>query len=98
MATESLAYRHGMVLVPLGLGNEFHEPTVFLGARRPETESRIIPSTWRENGGGVLGSFGMVNFRGYVTNGFRGAGFTSAGLRGGRQRGIQARSSDLGFS
>ena len=98
MATDNLTFRGGMVLIPLGLVNEFHEPTVFFGARRPETEQRIIPTTWRENGGGVLGSFGMVNYRAFITNGFRGAGFTAAGLRGGRQRGIQARAANLAFS
>ena len=98
MATENLSFRGGLLLIPLGLVNEFHEPNVFLGARRPETESRIIPSTWRENGGGVLGSIGMVNYRAFITNGFRGAAFTSAGLRGGRQRGIQARAANLAFS
>jgi len=98
LATEYLTVRGGMLLLPLGLVNEFHEPNVFLGAKRPETEQRIIPSTWRENGAGVLGSLGMVSYRAYVTNGFNGAGFTSAGLRGGRQRGIQARAANLALS
>lgn len=98
LPTDSLTIRGGMVLIPLGLVNEFHEPTVFIGARRPETESRIIPSTWRENGAGILGSAGMVHFRGYVTNGFNGAGFGSAGLRGGRQKGGEARAANLAFS
>jgi cell division protein FtsB len=97
-ASDNLSFRGGMLLLPLGLVNEFHEPTVFLGARRPETEQRIIPSTWRENGAGVLGAFGIVNARVYVTNGFSGAGFTSAGLRGGRQRGIQARAANMAVS
>ena len=95
---ENLAIRGGMVLLPLGLVNEFHEPNVFLGAKRPETEQRILPSTWRENGAGVLGSAGLINFRAFVTNGLRGAAFTSAGLRGGRQKGANALAADLGFS
>jgi hypothetical protein len=98
LASDNLTFRGGLLLIPLGLVNEFHEPNVFFGARRPETEQRIIPSTWRENGGGVLGSVGPVNFRAYVTNGFNGAGYTSAGLRGGRQRGVQARAANLAFS
>ena len=98
LATENLTLRGGMLLLPLGLTNEFHEPTVFLGARRPETEQRIIPTTWRENGAGVLGSAGIVNFRAYVTNGLRGAAFTSAGLRGGRQRGSNALAANLALS
>jgi len=98
LASEHLTVRGGLLLLPLGLVNEFHEPNVFLGARRPETEQRILPSTWRENGAGILGSAGMLNYRAYVTNGLNGAGFSSAGLRGGRQRGIQARAANLAFS
>jgi hypothetical protein len=98
LANDNLTLRGGLILLPLGLVNEFHEPNVFLGAKRPETEQRIIPSTWRENGAGVLGSVGMLQYRAYVTNGFNGSGFTSAGLRGGRQRGIQARAANLAFS
>jgi hypothetical protein len=98
MPTEHFTVRGGMVLVPLGLVNEFHEPTVFIGAKRPETESRIIPSTWRENGVGVLGSAGIVNVRAYLTNGFNGAAFSAAGVRDGRQNGGQARAANLAFS
>jgi hypothetical protein len=98
LAHQNLTLRGGLVLIPLGLVNEFHEPNVFFGARRPETEQRIIPSTWRENGGGILGSAGPVNFRAYVTNGFAGTNFRANGLRGGRQRGIQARAANLAFS
>lgn len=98
LANDYLTLRGGLLLIPLGLVNEFHEPNVFLGAKRPETEQRIIPSTWRENGAGVLGSVGMFQYRAYVTNGFNGSGFTSAGLRGGRQRGIQTRAANLAFS
>jgi hypothetical protein len=98
LATDNVTLRGGMVLIPLGLVNEFHEPNVFLGAKRPETEQRIIPSTWRENGGGILASVGPVNVRAFLTNGFNGAGFRANGLRGGRQRGIQTRAANLAFS
>lgn len=98
LASDHLTVRGGLLLLPLGLVNEFHEPGVFVGAKRPETEQRILPSTWRENGAGVLGSIGILNYRAFVTNGLNGAGFTSAGLRGGRQRGIQARAANLAFS
>lgn len=98
LMTDHLTLRGGLLLLPLGLVNEFHEPNVFFGAKRPETEQRIIPSTFRENGGGILGSVGRVNFRAYVTNGLNGGGFTSAGVRGGRQRGIQARAAQPALS
>ena len=97
-ATESFGLRGGMLLVPMGLVNEFHEPTVFLGAERPVTESRIIPSTWRENGGGFYGAFDQVSFRAYVLNGFDGSAFSSGGLRGGRQKGGKAKSTSIAFA
>lgn len=98
LANDNLTLRGGLLLLPLGLVNEFHEPTVFLGAKRPETEQRILPSTWRENGAGVLGTFGMVNFRAYAVNGMNGAAFRANGLRGGRQKGGQARAANVAFA
>ena len=44
---DELNLRAGLVLVPVGFVNEMHEPTTYLGARRPDTENRILPSTWR---------------------------------------------------
>jgi len=55
LAHKNLALRGGLLLVPMGLTNEFHEPNAYLGVRRSATESLIIPSTWAENGFGVDG-------------------------------------------
>jgi hypothetical protein len=98
LANDNFTVRGGLLLLPLGLTNEFHEPNVFLGARRPETETRIIPTTWRENGAGVLGSVGRVSYRAYVVNGLDASRFAATGLRGGRQRGSRAKASDLAFA
>jgi hypothetical protein len=97
-ATQNFGLRGGMLLAPMGLVNEFHEPTVFMGAERPVTENKIIPSTWRENGGGIYGGFGLVSFRAYVMNGFNGSKFSSGGVRGGRQKGAKAKSTSLAFT
>ena len=43
LVNDNLTVRGGMLLLPLGLINEYHEPTVFLGAKRPDTEQRILP-------------------------------------------------------
>lgn len=89
--------RGGLLLVPMGFLNELHEPTTFLGATRPATETLIMPTTWRENGFGLFGEAGPLSYRTYVVNGLRGAGFTAGGLRGGRQRGSQTRAEDFGW-
>jgi hypothetical protein len=97
LAHPSLTVRGGMVLLPMGLTNEFHEPPAFLSAKRPETESRIIPSTWRENGFGLVGSAGKFSYRAYVVNGLNAAGFTADGIRNGRQKGARAKAQDVAF-
>jgi len=92
-----LNLRGGLVLLPMGLVNEIHEPTTFFGARRPDVEQAILPTTWRENGFGAFGEVGPFSYRTYVVNGLNGAAFTSGGLRGGRQKGSQTLADDLAW-
>jgi len=92
---EDTSVRAGLLLVPMGFLNELHEPTTFLGATRPETESRILPTTWRELGAGVVGEAGPWSYRVTAVTGFDGEGFSQAGLRGGRQKGSRAKAEDF---
>jgi len=89
--------RFGLVLVPMGFVNELHEPPIFLGARRPDIEQVIIPSTWRENGVGLFGDVGPFAYRTYLVNGLDASGFSARGLRGGRQKGSQAKAEDVAW-
>jgi len=95
--SRGLGVRAGLVLMPMGFINELHEPTTFLGAKRPETERRIIPTTWRENGLGLFGEVGPLSYRTYIVNGLDAEGFSAAGLRGGRQKGSKAKADDLAW-
>lgn len=91
-----LNVRAGLVLLPVGFLNELHEPPVFLGARRPEVEERILPTTWRELGFGAFGNAGPVEYRAYVVNGLDAAGFEGSDpLHEGRQGGSNARAEDF---
>jgi len=91
--------RGGLVLLPLGFLNERHEMNSFLGTLRPQTELRIIPTTWREAGGGVYGTAGPVEWRAFLTTGLDASGFTAEdGVAGGRQQGAEALASDLSLS
>lgn len=92
---EEANFRVGLVLVPMGFINELHEPTTYLGARRPDIERQILPSTWRENGVGLFGDVGDFSYKAYVVNGLRAAGFTPGGIRDGRQKGSEALAEDL---
>ncbi|MBY0467683.1 MAG: OprO/OprP family phosphate-selective porin, partial [Burkholderiaceae bacterium] len=55
--TPTWAVRAGLFLIPAGLLNESHEPTAFYGVERNFVETAIIPSTWREGGVQVIGTF-----------------------------------------
>ncbi len=95
LASESFALRAGLLLVPMGLVNENHEPTAYLPVSRPKVEQRLMPSTWREMGLGAWGRKDNLEWRTYVVNGLRGADFDDSGLRGGRQKGSKADAEDL---
>lgn len=85
--------RTGLVLPPVGIINETHEPPTFNGVDRPAFEHDVIPTTWRELGLGVVGTLPVegLSYRLYLVNGLRAAGFTDAeGIRGGRQEGREA--------
>ena len=99
----NVSLRGGLMLVPMGIVNEFHEPTTFNGTERPAIDNAIVPTTWREIGIGVNGRFNDISlgYQAYIFNGFKSTemdgegginGFLrgSNGLRGGRQKAIQS--------
>ena len=95
----ALNVRMGLLLLPLGILNQLHESPTFFSVNRPVTEKVIIPSTWRENGIGIFGTFlEDINYSIYMVNGLKGENFSSAGLRGGRQKGSKALAEGLAGS
>jgi hypothetical protein len=88
--SRSLRARAGLVLIPMGLVNELHEPPTFLGALRPDVEQRLIPPTWRELGAGVYGDAGRFSYRLYAVNGLNSEGYSAEGIREGSQEGSEA--------
>ena len=91
--TDNLNLRAGLMLVPMGIVNEYHEPTTFNGVERPEMDKSIIPSTWREIGFGLNGRMdnASLKYQLYLFNGFKSDGLGgSNGIRSGRQKGAEA--------
>lgn len=90
--------RAGLMLVPMGIVNEFHEPTTFNGVERPSMDNKIVPTTWREIGIGVSGRLDglALRYQAYLFNGFishdgeAGKLKGSNGLRSGRQKGAES--------
>jgi hypothetical protein len=81
--------RAGMVLIPVGLINERHEPPTFHGVERPFVDTFIVPTTWRDVGVGLYGDVGRgFSYRAYLVPGLDAAGFSAEeGLAEGRQQG-----------
>ena len=99
---DEFGVRAGLLLMPVGLQNEIHEPTTFHGVRRTSIEQNIIPTTWRENGVGVFGEWGPLSYRSYLTAGLQSTtntgvtGFAASnGIRNGRQNGAKSFAEDF---
>lgn len=88
--------RAGLVLMPMGIINEQHEPTAYFGTHRPEVEDRILPTTWSELGAGVFGDSGSVSYRAYLVTGLDSGRFSAEdGIHEGKQSGASAAAQDL---
>ncbi len=92
-----IQFRGGLLLIPMGIINEYHEPTTFNGVERPLIDQKISPSTWREIGFGFAGTIlpAKMKYQVYMVNGFNGYDGTGRlngkdGLRGGRQKGAES--------
>ena len=103
--SNSVNFRGGLLLTPMGIINEYHEPTTFNGVERPQIDNAISPSTWREIGFGITGVILPVSLRyqAYLMNGFNGFDGQAriggaSGLRGGRQKGAESYISSPNFS
>ncbi len=89
--------RAGVMLVPVGILNETHEPTTFYGVERNRVENRILPSTWWEAGAAwsqTLGDSGLsydVFLHGGLETDLSGGG----PIRSGRQKVAEAVANDF---
>ncbi len=97
--SSAISVRAGMILVPVGITNELHEPSTFLSALRAQTENAIIPTTWRANGLGMVGATrGGIGYKLYLVEGLDASKFTASGIRDGRQSGSRSLAEDLGVT
>jgi hypothetical protein len=94
---EWLNFRGGLLLIPMGIVNEYHEPPTYNGVERPSLDTYIIPTTWRELGAGVTGVIrdASLKYQVYVINGFLGYDGNPKfngknALRSGRQKGVES--------
>jgi hypothetical protein len=91
MFSPAATLRAGLLLAPIGIINETHEPTTFNGVERPAFDTDVIPTTWRDIGVGLVGQIpgaSGLGYRMYLLNGLVASEFTAEqGIREGRQEG-----------
>ena len=94
---KNLSINAGLMLIPMGIQNLYHEPASFNGVERTNVDKYIIPTTWREMGIGFSGRSleHSINYQAMLVNGFNGyneGGVFSgkSGLRSGRQKGAES--------
>jgi hypothetical protein len=89
--------RAGLMLIPMGIVNEYHEPPTYMGVERPVLDNYLVPTTWRELGIGLTGNIPNANlkYQAYIVNGF--SSYSGAptlrgqdALRKGRQKGAES--------
>ena len=96
--SDSVNFKGGLFLIPIGILNETHEPPYYYGVMRNQVETRIIPTTWRELGVGVHGVFaGGFRYDVGVTTSFDSGKLDEAttGIRSAHQEGSQANARNL---
>ncbi|MDO9152164.1 MAG: hypothetical protein Q7U47_00360 [Paludibacter sp.] len=103
---EYASLRAGLLLIPMGIINEHHEPTTFNGVERPLIDNKLAPSTWREIGLGLTGNILPLSlkYQAYLINGSSSydgnTGFFNSdkGMRDGRQKGSKSYMSTPNFT
>ena len=80
-------FKGGVLLVPAGIINEYHEPPTFMSVERPEYNKYIVPTTWFDNGFALYGTLmGDFNWNVTLTGDLDGDDI-SAGIRSAREKG-----------
>ena len=82
-------FKGGVLLVPAGITNEYHEPPTFMSVERPEYNKYIIPTTWFDNGFAFYGTMSDFNWKVAFTGDLDGDAIGS-GIRSARMKGVSS--------
>lgn len=97
--SDNNSIRAGIILVPVGLVNETHEPPTFYGVERNNVEKNIIPTTWREGGVSLTGRFsGAFSYDVAMHSGLQISSADNYAVRGGRNNVSKAPMSDPAYT
>ena len=90
---DNWGFKGGVLLVPAGITNEYHEPPTFMSVERPEYNKYIIPTTWFDNGFAFYGNMGDFNWNFTMTGDLDGDAVAD-GIRDARKKGVYSKTTD----
>ena len=69
-AKDWLGWRAGLMVLPIGIMNQTHEPNTYFSVLRPVFDQVVIPTTWREIGTGLYGDVSKtISYQLYLSEG-----------------------------
>lgn len=97
--SDSLSAKAGLLLMPVGIISETHEPPTFYGVERNPVETNIIPTTWREGGASLSARLGNgFAVDGAITSGLKTTLGKNYAVRDGRQHVASATAKDPAYT
>lgn len=97
--SDAMSVKAGLMVIPVGIISETHEPPTFYGVERNPVETNIIPTTWRE--GGVVIAARLANnisFDGMISSGLATTAAKNFAVRDGRLSGASAKAKDPAYT
>ncbi len=89
----------GVLLMPIGIISETHEPPTFYGVERPIVENKIIPTTWVGAGVSLVQKFDSgLSYDLMISEGLKTPDSNPFSIRSGRQKSSHADATELAIT
>lgn len=97
--SDAMSVKAGLMVMPVGIISETHEPPTFYGVERNPVETNIIPTTWREGGVAVTARLAnSISVDGMISSGLATTAAKNYAVRDGRLNGASATAKDAAYT
>lgn len=97
--SDAMSVKAGLMVMPVGIISETHEPPTFYGVERNPVETNIIPTTWREGGVTVTARLAdNITVDGMISSGLATTAAKNFAVRDGRLSAASAKAKDPAYT
>jgi hypothetical protein len=97
--SDAMSVKAGLMVMPVGIISETHEPPTFYGVERNPVETNIIPTTWREGGLALTTRLANgISVDGAITSGLAATAAKNYAVRDGRPNAASATAKDPAYT